>query len=278
MKKNILTDNGGATNHPENLFDSVNENVVIQKSKKALNFRVKNTATKGSGTVVEMDPPIVKISNQGENVIYPVLRGVGARAHTLQPGEYTDFKLEFNCISLDTEAETVELVFRPSFHSQYVFKVTKECEGLTALGLVKKNFQDSLMFDFFAFLLVSTIVLAILSVLFRLYANYREQKGDDSIRNFFQNFSKKVKSGFDFEEDTQLEMDDIEETHMAADYEFDPDAVLKTNSQKIKSDEEDFNEEVKVNFSREENFDSHELEDIHKEDNEVQNSGDYGTV
>lgn len=85
-----------------------------------------NTATAGSGKSVEMDPPIARVSNEAEAVVYPVLRGAGARAHTLEPGEYTDFKLEFNCISLDTEAETVELEFRPAFHSNYVFKVTKE--------------------------------------------------------------------------------------------------------------------------------------------------------
>jgi len=126
LKKNILTDNGGASNHPENLFDESGDKSVIKKSKGSLKFRVQNTAPTGSGTSVEMDPPIVRVSNEAESVVYPVLRGSGARSHILEPGEYTDFKLEFNCISLDTEAETVELQFRPAFHSNYVFKVTKE--------------------------------------------------------------------------------------------------------------------------------------------------------
>jgi hypothetical protein len=164
VKKNVLTDNGGATNHPDNLFDSENENVVVKKKSKELRFRVKNMAGTNSGQAetIEMDPPFVRVENTGEMVVYPVLRGAGARQHSLGPGEYTDFKLEFNCVSLDTASETVEVVFRPSFHSNYVFKVTKECEGLTVSGLIKKEFQDSVIFDFFAFMFVSSLILALI--------------------------------------------------------------------------------------------------------------------
>ena len=256
-----MTDNGGASVHPENVFDKANENVVIKKSKKDLNFRVRNTAVKGSSDIIEMDPPIIRLSNQGENVVYPVLRGPGARQHTLQPGDYTDFKLEFNCICLDTEAETIELVFRPSFHTNYVFKVTKECEGLTAAGLINKEFQDSLIFDFFAFLIMSAFILLIVSIAFRVYVSYREEKGDDSIRNFFSDFSNRVKSGFNYEyDDTQLEMDEIDEVPMTDDAEFDPDDVLKTNSKRYTGD--DFGEDIKVNFDGDEESKQMELPDI----------------
>ena len=253
-----MTENGGSSNHPENLFNKAGENNVIKKSKKELNFRVKNTGSKDS---ITMDPPMVTLSNKGERVVYPVLRGAGARPHDLQPGQHIDFKLEFNCISLDTEAETVEVVFRPAFHNNYVFKVTKECEGLTAGGLIKKEFQDSLMFDFFAFLLISVILLLIVSIVFRFYINYREEKGDDSIRNFFREFSNKVKTNFNFEEgeDTQLEMDEIDEIQGEnQDYEFDPDAILKTNSR----GSDDFDGDVKVSFDTDEENKKLEIPDI----------------
>ncbi|CAI2368943.1 unnamed protein product [Moneuplotes crassus] len=247
LKNNILTDNGGASNHPENLFDESGDNNVIKKSKGYLNFRVKNTAPTGSGTSIEMDPPIVRVKNEAKNVVYPVLRGAGARYHTLKPGEYTDFKLEFNCISLDTEAETLELQFRPSFHSNYVFKVTKECEGLTTTGLIKKKFQDSFVFDFFFLLFISIIVLLVLTILLRIYRNYQARKGNDSIKNFFKSVSSRVKSGLQNEEDTQLEMDEIEDAHMDTDYEFNPDDVLNTNQN---NNDDDFGGEVKVEFGR----------------------------
>lgn len=96
--KNILTDNGGLTIHPENLFDRANENVVIKRRTKELNFIVTNRnrpADDGSNDI-EMDPPITKLMNEADQVIYPVLRGAGARRHVLKPGEYTEFKLEFN--------------------------------------------------------------------------------------------------------------------------------------------------------------------------------------
>lgn len=126
LKKNVLTDNGGQSNHPENLFDKSGDANVISKSKKSLNFRVKNTSPEGSNNAIMVDSPIARVTNEADNVIYPVLRGPGARPHTLMPQEYTDFKLEFNCISLDTDSESVEITFRLTYHSDYVFRVTKE--------------------------------------------------------------------------------------------------------------------------------------------------------
>jgi hypothetical protein len=293
LKKNVLTDNGGATNHPDNLFDSEHENVVVKKGSKELKFRVKNMAGANSGRseTIEMDPPFVRVENEAEMVVYPVLRGAGARQHSLEPGEYTDFKLEFNCVSLDTATETVEVVFRPSFHSNYVFRVTKECEGLTVSGLIKKEFQDSVIFDFFAFMFISSVILALIFLLFVSYVKYRELKGEDvnlnkvlqnmneNIKNFFSGAREKLgKSGFTPENGTQLEMDDVEENNMIPDSEFDPDSILKTNSKKPRRDEEDdFKGDIQVQFDRDDdNFQTHELKDIEKEGKKGLNA--YGTL
>ena len=110
-----------------------------------------------------------------------------------------------------------------------------------------------------------------------MYAAHQEKSGDDSIKNFFKSVSNRVKSGFQFdEEDTQLEMDEVEETHMNADYEFDPDDVLKTNSKKERN-EDDFNAEVQVDFAKDdENYPSHELNEMSKD--EEQPSSTYGAV
>uniref|UniRef100_A0A7S3KTI6 Uncharacterized protein n=1 Tax=Euplotes crassus TaxID=5936 RepID=A0A7S3KTI6_EUPCR len=111
----------------------------------------------------------------------------------------------------------------------------------------------------------------------RVYGNYQEKNGEDSIKKFFKSVSNRVKSGFQFEEDTQLEMDEVEETHMSADYEFDPDDVLKTNSKRENNDDS-FNSEVRVNFGRdEENNPSHELSEINKHEEETPSSA-YGAV
>lgn len=48
MKQNILTDDGGKTTHPENLFDKKKESKVIKKNTNKLNFRVKNKAIDSS--------------------------------------------------------------------------------------------------------------------------------------------------------------------------------------------------------------------------------------
>jgi len=291
-KKNVLTDNGGLTNHPENLFDSAHENVVIKKKSKQLSFRVTNTnpVTGDSSDDIEMDPPIVRIVNEAENVVYPVLRGAGARRHTLSPGEYTDFKLEFNCISLDKKSEGIELLFRPSFHSVYKFKLTKECEGLTASGLIKKKFEDSLIFDFFAFLFITTATMAFTITVFSIYIKYKEMQGEDvDVNKMFSKMWDNIKSGASGVQSKYKDQDftpirsgdfdrDDEERTQITDIEFDPNDMIKETSKKSKRnqhDDEEFDNDVKVDFSKDdENYPSHELKEVKDPNKE----GAYGAM
>ena len=101
LKKTILTPNGGQTSYYDNIKDKTGLEAVVKYSKDSLNFRVKNLNPEIEGPsaeeyAIEMDPPIVKQINEADKVLYPVLRGAGARKHKLMPGEYRDFKLEFN--------------------------------------------------------------------------------------------------------------------------------------------------------------------------------------
>lgn len=93
-----------------------------------MSFRIKNVALPSSNQfqTIDIEPPIVRLVNEADNVVYPVLRGAGARKHSLKVGEYQDFKLEFNCISLDDDSQAIELIFRPEYYKHYTFKVTKE--------------------------------------------------------------------------------------------------------------------------------------------------------
>lgn len=293
LKKNILTSNGGQTNHPENLFDTANEAVVFKSSTNELNFRVKNVANEKGGDMkeIDMEPPIIKFGNEAEQVIYPVLRGAGARKHVLQPGEYTDFKLEFNCISSEEATESIELVFRPSYHTNFSFKMTKECEGITATDLIKKKYQDSLVFDVYAFLFIILVILAVLMCGAALYSKYKEMHGEEvnynkamesawvSIKDFFSSAADKMKESRYTPDDKDIEIDELEASNITTDAEFDPHEVLKTKSKKSKqpSDEDEFREEVKVEFDRDdENYPSHELKDISRDQEKETNA--YGTI
>lgn len=125
----ILTSNGGQTVNTQNIFDDTGiENVVVHKEVNSLTFKVRNMKlpTDSFDGEIDMLPPLVRPVNDGQNAVYPVLRGAGARRHTLKPGQYTEFKLEFNCISMSKEDEAVEVIFRPAYHTAYIFKVTKE--------------------------------------------------------------------------------------------------------------------------------------------------------
>eukprot|EP00345_Euplotes_harpa_P003430 CAMPEP_0168323284 /NCGR_PEP_ID=MMETSP0213-20121227/3392_1 /TAXON_ID=151035 /ORGANISM="Euplotes harpa, Strain FSP1.4" /LENGTH=425 /DNA_ID=CAMNT_0008325331 /DNA_START=123 /DNA_END=1400 /DNA_ORIENTATION=+ len=295
IKKNILTDNGGQSSHAENLFDSnMKDNIVFGKSVSSLSFRVKNVARPGDTRyeIIDLDPPVVRIENEAENIVYPVLRGAGARKRSLKIGEYTDFKLEFNCISLDTDTETMELIFRPSYFTNYKFKMTKECEGLTAGNLLKKEFEDSLVFDFFAFIFLFLVLLTIMILLTSVYVRYKNKgrgidwkakasntwesirnvfKGDDESRNFGQ-FARKSGSNF--------EADDIEESHLRTEDEFDLNDALKINSKKKsqQAEDHDFSGKVSVKFDRdEEDFPTHELKEVEKP-KPSSNSNQYGTL
>lgn len=245
MSKKVLTDNGGRTSNSENLFDSTqSEAIVIDKGSKDLTFRVKNVAT--DSKELNLQPPIVRTTNKGENVVYPVLRGAGARFHHLKPGEYKDFKLEFNCISLEKDSESLELVFRPNFHNKYIFRMTKECEGLTAAGLISKEFQDSVVFDFFAFLFFLFIFLAILTLLAALYVKYKQMYGEDidfkstfsmsweNIKNFMESSGVKKISSARFSRESParstFDTEDIEETPLSDNIAYNPKDVLKTKS------------------------------------------------
>jgi len=99
FSKTMLTTDGGRTVNEENIFDDTGiENVVVHKGVNSLTFRVKNakqTRDSFDGDIM-MLPPMVRTLNDAEDVVYPVLRGAGARKHNLRPGEYEEFKLEFN--------------------------------------------------------------------------------------------------------------------------------------------------------------------------------------
>lgn len=232
---------------------------------------------------IEMDPPIIRIGNEANQVIYPVLRGPGARMHTLKPGEYTEFALEFNCISMEKDSESIEVIFRPSFHTNYRFKITKECEGLTASDFFRKEYEDSIVFDYFAFMFITSLVMAIVILIGAVIIKIKELKGEEvninrsmenawtSFKNFFDSAADKMKeSRFNPDHsDNQLEVDDIEEANVTQEGEFDPHAVLKTNSKKSKNrdDEDDFKKEVKIEFDRDDDdYPSHELKDINKKE------------
>lgn len=182
FSKTILTENGGQTVNQDNIFDDTGiENVVVHTDTNSLTFRVTNMKVNHgkSSDVITMLPPLVRLENQADNVVYPVLRGAGARQHELTAGQYEEFKLEFNCISLEKDSETVEVIFRPAYHSQYIFKVTKECEGLTLSNLIKKEFQDSIVFDFFALVFIFLVLFAMLLGCTIIYVKYKEFKGED---------------------------------------------------------------------------------------------------
>ena len=88
--------------HFLDLYDENFDHVVIGKHTDRLRFRVKNPPKiNGEDTEeVPMDTPIVSLVNKGEyNVVYPVVKGHGAKPMTLKPGRYEDFTLEFNCIA-----------------------------------------------------------------------------------------------------------------------------------------------------------------------------------
>ena len=177
FSKTILTTDGGRSINPEKVFDSTGiENVVVHKHKDSLKFRVKNMEMFGNS--ITMRPPLVRTLNKAENVVYPVLRGAGARQHDLEPNQYEEFTLDFNCISLGKETATVEVIFRPAYHTNYIFKVTKEWEGLTLENLIKKEVQDSVVFDFFAFIFVFLIFFTILMGCAYIYVRYKEYKGE----------------------------------------------------------------------------------------------------
>ena len=181
FSKTILTSNGGETVNQENIFDETGiENVVVHKEQDHLTFRVKNLNEKGSSweNDITMLPPLVKTVNAADDVVYPVLRGAGARKHDLVPNQYEDFRLEFNCISLEKDSEAVEVIFRPNFHTHYIFTVTKECEGLTFANWMRKEFQDSVVFDFFAFIFFTLIFFTIMMVALVIYAKYKEYQGE----------------------------------------------------------------------------------------------------
>ena len=296
MKKNILTNNGGQSSHEENLFDKTKtEVIVIGKGNKSLSFRIKNVALPNDSRfqTIDIDPPIVRIVNEADNVLYPVLRGAGARKHTLKIGEYQDFKLEFNCISLDEDSGSLELIFRPEYFTHYKFKMTKECEGLTAGNLIKKEFQDSLVFDFFAFLFFFLVFMVILIILGGWYSKYKEMKGEevdwkgkaanswDAVKNAFK--GEGGHSGYDVPSDktsTRFESDDIEERNIRTEAEFDPNDILKTKSKKNQrpGNEDYFNNEIKVDFKRdEEDYQIHELKEVENK-GKKDNSNAYGTL
>lgn len=294
MKKNILTDNGGRTSHSENLFDSTNSEAVVFSSKtEYLSFRIKNVAKDHNDPAneIEVDPPIVRLLNEAENVVYPVLRGAGARRHTLKPGEYEDFRLEFNCISKEKNAESIELIFRPSFHNYYVFKMTKQCEGMTAMTLLKEEFQDSIIFDFFAFVFFFLVLLALLFLITWVYVKYKEIKGEDvdlkksaassweSIRNAMAGAADKIKET-KFAPGKQFDLDDMEERSLKTDAEFDPEDVIKPKSKPAKGGDEDddFAGEISVEFDRDdENYPAHELRDMKGNDAKATTNA-YGTI
>lgn len=185
------------------------------------------------------------------------------------------------------------MIFRPEFFNHYTFKVTKECEGLTAGNLIKKEFQDSLVFDFFAFLFFFLVFMVILIILAGLYTKYKEIKGEevdwkgkaanswDAVKNVFK--ADGAHSGYNLPSDkasTRFESDDIEDQNVRTEGEFDPNVILNTKSKKNQkaSNEDFFNNQVQVEFKRdEEDYQIHELKEV---DNNARkdNSNRYGTL
>lgn len=127
LKKKVLTENGGRTSNFENLLNEEGDIPRIKKSASSLTFRIKNNNQKGfDDGPIAMKPPLVRVINEAEQVVYPVLKGRGARGLPLETGESTELKLEFNCVSMDENYATVEVEFRPSYHTAYRFRINKE--------------------------------------------------------------------------------------------------------------------------------------------------------
>lgn len=163
---------------------------------------------------------------------------------------------------------------------------------MTAGNLIKKEFQDSLVFDFFAFLFFFLVFMVILIILAGLYTKYKEIKGEevdwkgkatnswDAVKNVFKGEGN---TGYNVPSDkasTRFESDDIEDQNVRTDAEFDPNAILKTKSKKNQrpQGEDFFNNEVKVEFKRDdEDYQIHELKEV---DNNPRkdNSNKYGTL
>ena len=66
------------------LFDGVFNEKMISESVTKITFRVKNTGDR----IMKVSPPVVRPFEDEYPVMYPVLRGKGAREIFLRKGEY----------------------------------------------------------------------------------------------------------------------------------------------------------------------------------------------
>ena len=81
------------------IYDENLDKVVIDDQTDYLHFRISNPDDPGN-TRVTINQAIVTFGNQAANMnIYPVLKGRGAAARVIEPGDHVDFRLVFNCIS-----------------------------------------------------------------------------------------------------------------------------------------------------------------------------------
>lgn len=90
------------------------------------------------------------------NEMYPVLKGHGAREEQLEPGEFVDLFLEFNCMSQSDTSVGLTLEIRPKYHLPLKIPLQKECPASTLLS----KFEDQFVSDFFT---ISFVLLVIIS-------------------------------------------------------------------------------------------------------------------
>ncbi len=73
------------------IYDENLDKVVIDDQTDYLHFRISNPDEAGNKRVT-LNPAIVTFGNQAVNMnIYPVLKGHGAGAKVIEPGDHVDF-------------------------------------------------------------------------------------------------------------------------------------------------------------------------------------------
>ena len=106
-----------------------------------MTFRVRNTGDR----VLKVSPPVVQPFEDEFPVMYPVLRGVGAREIFLQRGESQDFALEFNCL-LEGD-EKVLMSIRPAYYISLSFPLSKRCANSGLISMIGRKLERSRTFD-----------------------------------------------------------------------------------------------------------------------------------
>lgn len=106
------------------------------------------------------------------------------------------------------------------------------------------------------------------------YLKYKELNGEEvDVKKEVNKFWSRLKSAFNGSSNEELTFtpistsyDDEEKTAMTDDIEFDPNDIVKETMRKSKrqsQEEDEFDEEVKVEFDRDdENYPAHEMKDI----------------